>query len=301
MEYMRLDGAFPKLSHSAVTLGKFDGIHRGHQKLIRRIVEQKESGAQAVVCAFVSSGESLLSSRERNRFLEGLGVDILLECQMKEKLRSMKAETFVREVLMGDLKTAFVAVGEDFRFGNERKGTPQLLSDMGRKLGFQTEILSKEMEGHRKVSSTYIREELSKGNMERVTSLLGRRFPAEGVVEHGRGMGHRLFFPTTNLIPPAGKLMPPNGVYATVSDFGDKKWQGITNVGYKPTVGKEKFLGVETYLFDCDEDLYGKSCTVEFCTFVRPEQKFHSFEALKRQILQDTVSGRLYFSERRED
>ena len=294
---MRLDGEFPKLSGSAVTLGKFDGIHRGHQKLIRKILEQKELGAKAVLCAFVTSGESILSVEERRDFLEVLGVDVLLECPMDENIRRMKAETFVREILIGDLKTSFVAVGEDFRFGNERKGTPQLLQDMGKKLGFQTEILSKEMEGHRKVSSTYVREELARGNMERVTSLLDRRFLVKGIVEHGRGMGHKFFFPTTNLIPPEGKLMPPSGVYTTISHFGDQTWQGITNVGYKPTVGEETFLGVETFLFDCETDLYGQTCTVEFCSFRRPERKFSSFEALREQLRKDKLDGKRYFDE----
>ena len=297
MEYMHTGDGFPKLSSSAVTLGKFDGVHRGHQKLIRKILEQKEAGCQAVLCAFVGSGKTILSDTERRHFLESLGIDLLLECPMDEKLMHMKAEAFVKEILIGDLKTAYVAVGEDFRFGYERKGTPKLLEEMGRELGFRTEILSKEMEGRRKVSSTYIREELAKGNLETVSRLLGRSFLLEGTVEHGRGMGHRDFFPTANLVPPKEKLMPPNGVYVTLSHFETKTFRGITNVGYKPTIG-EIFLGAETYLFECNEDLYGQSCRVEFFRYQRPERRFSSFEALKNQIQQDIEGGLGYFQER---
>ena len=146
-------------------------------------------------------------------------------------------------------------MGEDFRFGYERKGTPQLLETMGRKLGFTVDVVPKEMEGRRKISSTFIREELKKGNMEKVNDLLGIPFFVDGVIEHGRGMGHKVLLPTTNIVPAKEKLMPPNGVYDTVSHFKDRTLCGITNVGYKPTIG-EKFLGVETYLFDCEEDLY---------------------------------------------
>ena len=294
MEYMQTGDGFPKLSASAVTLGKFDGIHRGHQKLIRKILEQKEAGYQTVLCAFVGDGKTILSGPERKHFLETLGVDLLLECPLDEKLLHMKAESFVREILVGDLKTAYVAVGEDFRFGYERKGTPRLLKALGEELGFHTEILSKELEGKRKISSTYIREELARGNMEQVEKLLGRPFLLEGQVVHGRGMGHREFFPTANLIPPAKKLMPPNGVYVTRSHFASKTFEGITNIGYKPTVG-EKFLGAETYLFDCAEDLYGMDCFIEFLRYQRPERKFTSYEALKKQIQADVENGLEFF------
>ena len=110
-------------------------------------------------------------------------------------------------------------------------------------------------------------------------------------------MGHKYLLPTTNLIPPVEKLMPPNGVYITVSHFKDKSYKGITNVGHKPTVGGEKFIGVETYLFDCSENLYGEYCKVDFKKFLRPEQKFSSLEALKAQLERDADKGKEYFKQ----
>ena len=216
MEYLKIDGEFPRLSKSAVTLGKFDGIHRGHQKLVEKILEQKEKGLQTVLFSLGIGSQMIFTKEERCQLLEKAGVDVLIECPLDNRIRHMKAETFVKEILVGDLQAEHVAVGEDFRFGYERKGTPQLLETMGRKLGFTVDVVPKEMEGRRKISSTFIREELKKGNMEKVNDLLGIPFFVDGVIEHGRGMGHKVLLPTTNIVPAKEKLMPPNGVYDTV-------------------------------------------------------------------------------------
>lgn len=300
MEYVEIERDFPRLADCAVTLGKFDGVHLGHRKLIEKILERKEEGEKAVLFAFRSSRNSIFTSSERRALLEKMGVDVLLECPLNDRIRQMQAETFVREVLAGDLHASHVVVGEDFRFGYERKGTPGLLKTLGRKCGFTAEVLPKEMDGRRKISSTYIREELKRGNMEKVSRLLGGDFFVTEVVEHGRGLGRKVLFPTANLRPRPGKLMPPNGVYVTVSDFGDQVLQGITNVGYKPTVDGN-FLGVETYLFDCHEDLYGRECTVYFKKYLRPEHKFRSVEALRTQMEQDAACGREYFKKNSVD
>ena len=261
MEYVKIEGQFPKFSHCAVTLGKFDGIHRGHRKLIQTILNRKkEYGELAVVMAFVSDRQTILTSEERRILLEKMGVDILLECPLNDQIKHMKADVFIRQILKGDLQASCVVVGEDFRFGHERKGSPELLEKYGEKYDYETIVIAKEMDGNRKISSTYIREELKKGNMEKIADLLGSPFFTAGVIEHGRGM---------------------------------------TNVGYKPTVG-ENFLGVETNLFDCDLDLYGQKCRVDFYKYIRPEQKFTSFEALKAQIRRDIESGKNWFQEEKE-
>lgn len=292
MEYFIVDDLFPKLSHCAVTLGKFDGIHRGHRKLIDEIQRlKKEEGMTSVVVAFVSDRQMILSPKERRDLLAEMGVDVLLECPLDEKFRRTKAETFVRQTLLSRLDASAVVVGEDFRFGFERKGTPEFLKQCGEKYHFLTSILPKETEGNRKISSTYIREELKYGNMEKVSSLLGTDYFVSGKIKHGRGLGHKNFYPTTNLVPPQEKLLPPYGVYATISNIDGVEYAGITNVGVKPTIG-ETFPGVETFLFDCDENLYGDECTVYFKHFQRPEQKFSSFETLKRQIANDIENGK---------
>ena len=298
MEYLKIDGEFPRLSPSAVTLGKFDGIHRGHMQLVKRVLMQKEQfGLKAVLFAIDVNEKMILSRNERAALLEKMGIDFLIECPLNETFKNTKAESFVREMLVGDFHAAYVTVGEDYRFGSGRKGTPELLKTFGKKYGFQTEIVTKEMDGHRKVSSTFIREELRKGNMEKVAALLGREYFLDGTVAHGRGLGHKKLLPTANIIPAGDKLMPPNGVYVTRSHFEGKVCGGITNVGYKPTIG-ENFIGAETYLFDYEGNLYGESCRIEFLRYIRPEYKFSSLEALKSRLLEDARIGREYLHQR---
>lgn len=301
MDYQKKIANIHQTSPSAVTLGKFDGLHRGHKKLIRRILEQKDCGQQAVVFAFDQGNRMILSRQERRVKLESMGVDLFLECPLDHKMRHMPPETFVKDILVDSLNAGFLAVGKDFRFGYERKGNVELLCKMGERYGFQVEVIPDEMDGPRKISSTYVREQLNEGNMENVSRLLGEHFCTTGEVLHGRGLGHRKLIPTTNLIPPKEKLMPPNGVYITRSQFEGRRFQGITNVGYKPTVGQEEFLGVETYLFHCDQDLYGQSSEVSFLKFLRPESKFDSLEHLKMQLQRDVEKAQEYFRESRGD
>ncbi|MGI6069045.1 MAG: bifunctional riboflavin kinase/FAD synthetase [Blautia sp.] len=282
-------------TQTAVTLGKFDGIHRGHKKLICRVLEKRAEGCETVIFAFDVSKHMLYTKQERMEQLARMGIDCLIECPLDEHIRHMRAEDFVRDILIEKLHVRHIVVGDDFHFGYERKGNPSLLEEMGKKAGFSVEILPKEMDRGREISSTYVREQLNEGNIPKVNELLGEVFHATGEVLHGRGLGHRKLLPTTNLVPPREKLLPPNGVYVTISDFGDKRFGGITNIGYKPTVGGEEFIGIETYLFHCNENLYGRKSKVYFLEFLRPERKFDSLEELKRQLKTDIAKGMSYF------
>ena len=289
---------------SCITLGKFDGLHRGHQKLIERIKEKRGKNCKAVVFTFDVSPKSyilhtppkyLLTYEERRELAENLGVDILAECPFTEELMHMEPEAFVKEYLVDRLHGEYLAVGPDFRFGYQRKGTPQLLKELGEKYGFRTEILEKEKYKDKDISSTYIREELDQGHIEEVNRLLGYPYFTKGEIVHGRQLGRTIGIPTANLIPPSEKKLPPNGVYITESMIQGKTYQGITNVGYNPTV-KENFLGVKTYLFSCNADLYGQEAEVKFYRYLRPEIKFASLEELKNQMMKDIQKGKDYFN-----
>lgn len=286
---------------SAVSLGKFDGLHRGHQKLIRHVMEQKKRGLQAVIFTFEKnptrilsglSGQNIMTNEERRRMLEHAGIDHLLECPFVPEISHMGPETFVEEVLVRQMRAVFVTVGKDFRFGFQRKGDYQLLQEMGERLGFRVEVIEKEKSHGRDISSTYVREALHEGNLPLANELLGYSYFVSGEVLHGRQIGRTLGLPTTNLIPPADKLLPPNGVYLTRTIMEEGDFFGITNIGYKPTVGGESPKGVETFLFDFSGDLYGKHLKVEFLEFERPEQKFHSLDELKARILSDVYWGK---------
>ncbi len=296
MRYLRIDEQFPTLSGCAVTLGKFDGVHRGHQHLVKAVTECRRSAdLQAVLVSFTTGNPGILSSGERRSLLEKMGVDLMLECPLEPRIMGMEPEQFVKKILAWRLRARMVAVGEDFRFGHMRRGTPEMLSMLGKTCDFDTRIVPDEMDGERKISSTYIRNELESGNMEKANELLGYSFFLDGTVIHGRGLGHRQLLPTINMEPPADKLMPPNGVYITRTTFSDgTKYEGITNIGLKPTVGGD-VPGAETYLFDCSRDLYGMEARVEFLHYRRPEQRFSSLEALREQLYADAEAGKAYF------
>lgn len=288
---------------SSVTLGKFDGLHRGHQKLINLIRREQGEKNRSVIFTFDVSPRSyilhsppkyLLTYEERRELAENLGVDILAECPFTEALMHMEPEDFVKEYLAERLHARYLAVGPDFRFGYQRRGTPELLKELGRTYGFRTEIVEKEKYKGRDISSTFVREELEKGHIEEVNQLLGYTYFTKGEIVHGRQLGRTIGIPTANLIPPVIKKLPPNGVYITESLIQGKTYQGITNIGYKPTV-KENFLGVETYLFSCNADLYGQEAEVKFYRYLRPEIKFSSLEELKCQMLKDIEEGKSYF------
>ncbi len=281
---------------AAVSLGKFDGLHQGHQLLVDRVLAKKEEHLSALIFTFdFGSRPGLMLPMERRDFLRKQGVDILVECPFTPEISHMEPESFVTEILVNRLQTKYLAVGTDFRFGYQRRGDYRLLQKMGETCGFEVEVVEKACHEGREISSTYIREELEAGHMELVNQLLGYPYCVSGEVLHGRKIGRTLGLPTINLQPEEEKLLPPNGVYATRTRVEDAVLTGITNIGYKPTVGGETRRGVETYLFDFEGDLYGKMLTVEFCSYARPEQKFESLEALKTQIEQDVAWGKAYF------
>lgn len=293
---------------SAVTLGKFDGLHRGHQKLIACMKQKKKENCTTVVFTFDVSplvklyhkpAKTLLTNEERQELAENLGVDVLIACPFTDAVMNMEAEEFVKEFLVKRLHVSYLAVGPDFRFGHERKGNPELLKQMGTQYDFTVEVVEKLTDGTREISSTYVREELEEGHIEKVNALLGYQYFTRGEIVHGRQLGRTIGVPTANLIPPVSKKFPPNGVYLTRSKIGEKEYDGISNVGYKPTV-KENFLGVETYLFNCNEDLYGQEAEVRFYHYLRPERKFASLIELKGQLDIDVAKGKQFFADLHE-
>lgn len=282
---------------TAISLGKFDGLHLGHQLLIERILQRKREGLSSLIFTFDFGGRpGLMLPGERRDMLLKKKVDYLWECPFVPEIVHTLPEDFVREILVKRLNVKYLAVGTDFRFGYQRKGDYHLLQRMEKECGFQVEVVEKACYRGREISSTFIKEELEQGHMELVGQLLGYPYSITGEVLHGREIGRTLGLPTTNLIPEKEKLLPPNGVYATRTVIAGEVFEGITNIGYKPTVGAEARKGVETYLFDLDRNLYGERITVQFYGYERPERKFDSLMELKAQIERDVDWGKQYFS-----
>ena len=281
---------------TAISLGKFDGFHQGHQLLVDRVLQKKREGLKSLIFTFdFGNRPVLLLPEERRRMLGRRGVDYLLECPFVESISHMEAEKFVREILVRRLHVRYLAVGTDFRFGYQRRGDYRLLERLSAECGYQVEVVEKACYQGEEISSSRIRRELEQGHMELVNQLLGYAYSVTGEVLHGRRIGRTLGMPTTNLLPSERKLLPPNGVYATRTVIAGELFEGITNIGYKPTVGGETRKGVETYLFDLDRDLYGEILTVRFYGYERAERKFASLDELKKRIEQDVFWGRTYF------
>ncbi|NLL73140.1 MAG: bifunctional riboflavin kinase/FAD synthetase [Clostridiales bacterium] len=293
-----------KLKNSVVTLGKFDGLHQGHQMLIDKVMSFKDQGYTSVVFTFLyhpynilldSEFKLIYTEEEKVKKLSRTNLDILISYPFTGETMALEPEDFIKNILIEKLDAKVIVVGNDFRFGHKRRGDVELLKSMESVYGYKVISFEKKCWHDKVISSSAIREELSKGNMESVNYMLGSPYSIYGKVLHGRKIGRTLGMPTTNLIPSSNKLLPPCGVYVTRTIVNNVSYPGMTNIGYKPTVGKEEEKGVETYMFDFDGDLYGKEIEVEILAYERPEIKFDSLEELKVTMEKDLMFGRKYF------
>ena len=285
---------------SAVALGKFDGIHLGHRRLLERVLEQKRQGLWTVVFTFDTSAASFfggetkeLSTREEKRAVfSRLGIDVLIEFPLNRETAATEPTDFVARYLAGQMRTAYLCAGPDISFGKGGAGDYALLEAYAGTYGYQVELIDKVRVDGEEASSTRVRRAVRAGEMEEVTAMLGAPYRVSGKVVHGRQLGRKLGMPTANLLPDERKLLPPNGVYYSRAEVGEKTYRGISNVGYKPTVSEEQIMGVETYLYDFEGEVYDRDMTVELLAFRRQEQAFASVEALRRQIEADVEAGR---------
>lgn len=288
---------------TAVAIGKFDGIHRGHEKLLSCILEQKRNGMQAAVFTFFPSAAvffgqakdaELTTLEEKRKYFQKIGIDILIEFPLNKDTAAIMPEDFVRRILAEQMQAAYIAAGTDLSFGYKGMGNKELLKQLGMELGYQVHIIEKVFEKDREISSTYVREMVEKGKMEIAERLLGRPYSFEGQVEQGNRLGRRLGMPTLNLYPKQEKLLPPKGVYYSRVLFEGGTYPGITNIGNKPTVNQTDAVSVETYLYDFDKDMYGKEIVTELLQFKRPERKFTDVCQLKEQMERDIEEGRAF-------
>jgi riboflavin kinase/FMN adenylyltransferase len=286
---------------TALAMGKFDGIHLGHKKLLNMILDQKQDGLKATVFTFEPSPEEffvghtvrqLFTREEKRRAFEKMGVDILVEFPLTADTAATPPEDFVRTILVEDLKAEYIAAGTDVSFGDKGRGDQYLLRNMSKELGFELHLIDKVMLDGQEVSSTRVRNVVADGDMPMAKRLLGDDYSVSGIVEHGAHLGTTIGVPTVNVLPPDNKLLPPFGVYKSVVMVGGKIFKGMTNIGRKPTVSDSGRVGVETYIYDFDEDVYGKYIEVRLLEFMRPEMKFESVEQLKAQIHSDIEVAR---------
>lgn len=299
---------FQRLPCAVVTSGTFDGVHAGHQALLRRVTEKAKShGGESVVLTFwphprlvVSPSETplqLLSTiDEKIELLSESGIDHLLILPFHREFSEMTEEEYVQKILVDGIGTCHLVIGYDHRFGKNRSGNLHFLQMNQDAFGFQVEEISRQEIDHLTISSTQIRQALQAGEMKMASELLGRPYSFEGVVVKGRQLGRTIGFPTANvLVNEPYKLIPPHGVYAVEANVRGQWYPAMMNIGTRPTVD-----GVgrthEVHIFQFDQDIYGEHLKVKLHTFVRPEMKFGSLPELQAQIRQDQSHIERFFA-----
>ena len=301
MEYIKNTLDFRISEPSVISLGKFDGLHTGHQLLMEEMRKGKESGLKTVIFTFdipprsihQDSYRVLSTNDEKMHIFSEAGVDYLIECPFTDAFRQLSPFEFL-QMLTEKIRVKKIVAGTDFGFGYKRSGTYRDLQRYADTLSYEAVIVEKKQYMGADISSTRIRECIAAGQMEEANILLGYEYFLTGTVQHGNEIGRTIGTPTANQIPPKEKLLPPNGVYASRVQMDGKEYFGISNIGRKPTIKGENPLGVETFIFDFQGDLYGKSIHVSFLKFIRPEQKFTSLEILKKQMEHDIQEARRY-------
>ena len=285
-----------QMKNTAVCIGKFDGLHMGHQSLIAEI--SKYTQYQKVLFTFAfPEGPYILTPEEKYVKAEKLGIDFYVECPFDETLKELSAEEFFDEILLRQCDAKVICVGDDFHFGKNRGGDVRLLQKMSEKAGIVCIVVPKKKMYDEIISSTRIRKCLGDGSLSLANELLGAPYMVMGEVVHGNKIGRTLDMPTANQIPEGRKLLPPFGVYASRVCVEGEYYFGVTNLGVKPTIPGENQIGVETCLLQFEGDLYGKKIQVELCEFIRGERKFANLEQLMHQMEADKKNAGLFFGQ----
>ncbi len=303
MEYIVKTTKF-QYKNTAIALGKFEGLHRGHQILLEEVKKYQEQGLTGVMFTFdvppkkILEGQrenAIYTKEERCKKLEKFGIDVLIEYPFTKEFASQTPEEFISNILVEKLGVKVIIVGKDFHFGHKRSGNVEVLRKFSKKYGYELKVIEKLQMDGRDVSSTRVRENIAEGNMEKIQQLLGYPFSVVGSVVHGKQLGRKVLgMPTANQAPDPEKLLPPNGVYVARVIYKDEVHYGIGNIGVKPTIDENFQRGLETYIFDFDKDIYGEEIEVQLLNYERPEQKFASLDELAKQMKRDEEYGRAY-------
>ncbi len=279
-----------------ITIGNFDGLHKGHQELIKRSVScAKNNNLKSVVFTFSNhplnffrpnSIKNIITNKEKINILKSFGVDIIINIVFNEDMTKISSYDFVEKTLVEKLNAKKIVVGHDFTFGRNKEGDVKTLIDLSKKFNFEVDVIEEINILKRRISSTYIRELIKDGYVDKINDYLGRNYNVSGKVIHARKIGRTIGFPTANMLVDESILIPKNGIYATKVFIKDKEFIGATNIGFNPTVNG-KNLSIETNILDFDEDIYGEIIKIEFLERIRDEKKFSGIDELKKQLKKD--------------
>ncbi len=277
----------------AVTVGKFDGLHQGHRLLIADIVSKPYISCAVTFSTKVTEDKtgSILSSKEKYKAFEDCGLEYLVNCPFDDRIKNTSPEEFIR-ILVKQYHMRYFCCGTDFTFGYKGAGNVELLRNLSKKMDFELKVYDKLTMDEADISSTRIRKCLVDGDIEKCNELLGYNYYIEGEVVHGRALGRSLGFPTANIIPKGGSVLPAFGVYKGQCVIDGVSYTALCNIGVRPTVSDHDGPVLEAYILDFEGDLYDRELKVELLRFVRGERKFSSIDELKATVLLDIENCR---------
>lgn len=289
-----------KIEKPVVTIGVFDGLHKGHQKLLELVCRKAdELGGESVVITFwphprmvlgkEDPGFQLLSTLEEKELLmRKWGVNNLIILPFTKEFSQISGRSFIKDMLVDKIGIKYLFVGDDHRFGSDRDGGKQLLIEMGSLYGFGITNLDSQIEGSSRISSSLVRQALNSGDLAKANSLLGFPFMMLGKVVEGSQMGRKIGFPTANIeCCIDNKQIPEQGVYVVKVNIGDEELGGMLNIGTRPTIDKNLKRSIEVHIFDLSRDLYGQKLLISFIDRLRDEMKFKNVDELKIQLIKD--------------
>ncbi len=290
--------------NSAVTVGTFDGVHLGHRTLISTLVKAaKDIGGRSVLVTFdphpreVLHGarntvDLLTTIEERAEILHELGVDMMVVIPFDRDFSLLSSEAFIRNIIHQKVGLGRFIIGYDHQFGHNREGTIKTVNELSKSLGYGVLLVEAHEVEHHTVSSSRIRRALiNDGDAALAKALLGRPYPLSGTVVHGDKNGRKIGYPTANIrVANHRKVVPKNGVYAVKAKLEDREFDGMLNIGVRPTVTSEEEVRIEVHLFDFNEQIYGRELSIKFYERIRDEQKFSGLDALKKQLASDKTN-----------
>ncbi|WP_338869507.1 bifunctional riboflavin kinase/FAD synthetase [Spirosoma sp. SC4-14] len=298
-----LDDISP-LPNAIVTSGTFDGVHRGHQKILSRLTEvAQSSGGESVLITYWPHPRTVVSNDSQNLkllttldekidLIEQAGVSHLVVIPFTRSFSELTSEQYIRQILIDKIGTKKLVIGYDHRFGRDREGGFDYIQEHQSEYGFEVEEIPRQDVEAVGVSSSKIRTALQEGNVHTANRFLGRQYNLTGTIVKGRQLGRTIGYPTANLqVDDPVKLVPANGVYAVDVVYAGQTYGGMLNIGFRPTVAGTHQT-IETYIFDFNKDIYGEHMTLKFREYLRPEVKFDGLPALVNQLKLDEESAR---------